>query len=206
MDVQMPERDGFEATAILREKEKATGKHLPVIAMTAHALKGDRERCLEAGMDEYVSKPLQAQTLIRMVESMAAAPAFPEATAEPAAEAAADEPAFDRETALEQTQGDPELLQEIAALFLDELPHLTDAIQDALVKQDSNALERAAHKLKGSVGSFGARRAYDAAYRLEVIGREGRLAEADAAWSDLEGDVERLRAALVAFQQEESSK
>ena len=63
MDVQMPEMGGLEATAIIREKEKATGTHIPIVAMTAHALKGDRERCLEAGMDAYLAKPIQPERL-----------------------------------------------------------------------------------------------------------------------------------------------
>jgi CheY-like chemotaxis protein len=205
MDVQMPELDGFEATAVLREQEKSVGGHLPVVAMTAHAMKGDRERCLAAGMDDYVSKPLQAKELIRVVEGMAS-PATVEETAEReeagAEEDGSDAPAFEPETALEQTQDDRELLMEIIDLFLDELPRLTTLLRDALARRDSHALERAAHKLKGSVASFGARRAYDAALRLEVIGREDRLADADAALAELEGETARLRTALEMFREE----
>ena len=70
MDVQMPEMDGFEATALIREKEKKTGGHIPIIAMTAHAMKGDRERCLDAGMDEYVSKPIRPQAVVDAIEAV----------------------------------------------------------------------------------------------------------------------------------------
>jgi PAS domain S-box-containing protein len=205
MDVQMPELDGFEATGLLRAQEESTGEHMPIVAMTAHAMKGDRERCLEAGMDDYVSKPLQAKELIRVVEGVAAPEPLGETTGQGAAEtrrSGPGTPAFDPEIALEQAQGDHELLVEIVDLFLDELPRQTLLLRDALARQDSNALERTAHKLKGSIGNFGARRAYDAALRLEVIGREERLSDAPAALTELEGETERLREALAAFREE----
>ena len=81
MDVQMPEMDGLEATIVLRRKERDTGTHVPVIAVTAHAMKGDRERCLAAGMDEYISKPIRAQELITAIETLAK---HPRAQSEPA--------------------------------------------------------------------------------------------------------------------------
>jgi two-component system sensor histidine kinase/response regulator len=238
MDVQMPERDGFEATAVIREREQGTQSHIPIIAMTAHAMKGDRERCLAAGMDDYVSKPLQAQELIRVIESRAptlptgeaastsegeAPPMAQDETApetlktpeslattlgdtaaelpETAEESELTVPVCDLETATERVGGDRELLAELAGMFLDDHRQLLANIQSALERRDGDALERAAHKLKGSVGSFEARPAYDAAYRMEVAGREANFAGAEAVRAELEEEIARLCAALTAFQE-----
>ena len=169
MDVQMPEMDGFEATAAIRARESATGAHTPIVAMTAHALKGDRERCLEAGMDAYVSKPLRPQELFDVLARLV--PAAGERRPAPAG----PEPppaAFDMATALERVDGDLELMTELAGLFLGECPQRMEDIRRAIGERDGPGLERAAHYFKGSVGNFGARRASEAAERLERAGRD----------------------------------
>jgi len=119
MDVQMPEMNGFEATAAIRERERATGAHIPIIAMTAHALKGDRERCLAAGMDDYVSKPIRPVELAKAIEGQVAGTAVA-SVEEP--ERAPDEEPFDVEALLSRVDGDTELLRYIVELFLEELP------------------------------------------------------------------------------------
>jgi HPt (histidine-containing phosphotransfer) domain-containing protein len=212
MDVQMPEMDGFEATAAIREKEKTTGAHMPIVAMTAHAMQGDRERCLAAGMDGYVSKPLQVQELLAVIESLVPTPAAAEtdtgAKAEPSppVEAPPGGLVFDRNVALDRVQGDHELLQEIIALFFEETPALLAQIKEAIARRDGKALERAAHTLKGSVGTFGAKAAFAAALRLEQMGRSEDFADAEMACAELEHELARLEPALVALREEHVSE
>jgi two-component system sensor histidine kinase/response regulator len=191
----MPEMDGFEATAAIRAGENASGKHMPIIAMTAHAMKGDRERCLAAGMDGYVSKPLQPQALFDVVEGLAGASVVPpnESSPEPT------ESPFDEATALSRTAGDVALLKELVAIFCEECPKLMAEIRDAIGDGDPGKLRLAAHTLKGAVGNFGAVAVCDAALRLETIGRDGNLAGAAEVFERLQAEVERLLPALTAL-------
>jgi two-component system, sensor histidine kinase and response regulator len=195
MDIQMPEMGGFEASAAIRAREGATGGHVPIIAMTAHAMKGDRERCLRAGMDGYISKPIHAKALIEALESLVSRGsdlALPVALPPPPYEPAA----FDREALLERVDGDVELLEELVAVFMDESPRLLAAARAALEQRDAPALERAAHSLKGSVGNFCAPSAAEAARRLESLSREGDLDGASGALARLEDEMNRLWLAL----------
>jgi signal transduction histidine kinase/DNA-binding response OmpR family regulator len=193
MDVQMPEMGGFEATAELRERERATGAHLPVIAMTAHAMKGDRERCLAAGMDGYVSKPIRTSDLVAAIEAV-----LPETAGGPEAAADGAEGVVDREELLQRVLGDRDLLRELIGLFLEACPGQLAAIRAAVSAGDAGALERAAHAFKGSVGHFAARDAFELALRLELMGQKGELEGAPETCSALEVAVERLRPALAA--------
>jgi two-component system sensor histidine kinase/response regulator len=194
MDVQMPEMDGFEATAAIRARESATGAHTPIVAMTAHALKGDRERCLEAGMDAYVSKPLRPQELFDVLARLATMAAeggpSPDGTETPLA-------AFDMAAALERVDGDLELMKELAGLFLDECPQRMEDIRRAIGERDGPGLQRAAHYFKGSVGNFGARRAFEAAGRLEQAGRELDWSRVEPDWVALEQAVVQLEPAFA---------
>ncbi len=196
MDVQMPEMDGLEATAAIRQKEKATGRHLPIIAMTAHALKGDRERCLAAGMDDYLAKPIQAKELLAAVEG-AVLPAVETRESVPAEPR--PEEILDRVTALARVDGDAKLLGELARLFLADTARLLSAVRQAVTRGDAKALEYAAHALKGSVGNFAAHAAFEAAARLEMSGRQGDLAEAQEAYAALQQEIERLKPVLEGF-------
>jgi PAS domain S-box-containing protein len=193
MDVQMPEMDGLEATAAIRQKEKATGRHLPIIAITAHALKGDRERCLAAGMDDYLAKPIQAKELLAAVEG-AVLPAVETRESVPAEPR--PEEILDRVTALARLDGDAKLLGELAGLFLADTARLLSAVRQAVTRGDAKALEYAAHALKSSVGNFAAHAAFEAAARLEMSGRQGDLAEAQEAYAALHQEVERLKPVL----------
>jgi two-component system sensor histidine kinase/response regulator len=199
MDVQMPEMNGFEATAAIRQKEKATSRHLPIIAMTAHALKGDRERCLAAGMDDYIAKPIEAREFLAAVEG-ALLPGVERRASVPAALPAAE--IFDRAAALARVDGDVKLLEELAGLFLADSARLLSAIEGAVARRDAEALEHAAHALKSSVGNFAARAAYAAAAKLEMLGRHGDLAEAQEAYAALRQEIERLRSALLNLRRE----
>jgi PAS domain S-box-containing protein len=196
MDVQMPEMDGLEATAAIREGEDATGDHIPIIAMTAHAMKGDRERCLDAGMDAYVSKPVRAGELFETIERVV--PTTVQGGLGMPVETDGSE-VIDWTGAFKHFEGDLELLKEIAGMFLEETPLVMDKIKNALSRGDSNALERAAHTVKGSVGNFAAKPAFQAAQRVEQIGRDGNMGEAEEAYRALEVELERLKPALVAL-------
>ena len=205
MDVQMPEMGGFEATGRIREREKSTGEHVPIIAMTAHALKGDRERCLEAGMDAYVSKPIQSRVLFETIESVMPTPALvigePERLPvdEPAVSGAK---AFDREAALAMIDGDTELFSELVGLFTVESVDLLNQVQSAMTQRDAKLLERAAHSLKGSAAAFCGESARAVAQTLEHIGARGDFDQAGPVADELQREVTRLTAALAAYRKE----
>ncbi len=191
MDVQMPEMDGFEATAAIRAHERGTGRHVPILAMTAYAMKGDRERCLAAGMDGYVSKPIQPRKLWQAIKQLVPADA-PPANGSPSALA----DILDRDEALERVGGDTGLLGELIELFLAEIVQLRRDIAAALQKGDAPKLARTAHTLKGAVSTFGAHAARDAAEHLERLGRAGDLAGAANAIAQMESELARLEPAL----------
>jgi len=190
MDIQMPEMDGFEATAAIRQKEKAIGAHIPIIALTAHAMKGDRERCVAGGMDGYVSKPVQAEELIQAVEGLDGNSRATSKTNDLTNEV------VDREVALARVEGDEGLLADLAKLFCEESPKLLSAVRDAVARRDSAALKRAAHSLKGSMSTFAARDATEAALRLEELAGGGELVDAEGAYRLLATQVDRLKQAL----------
>jgi|GEM_PF-386869 len=192
MDVQMPEVDGFEATRLIREREAASGRHTPLVAMTAHAMKGDRERCLEAGMDDYVSKPVQRAELMRVLAWAAGGRTLPTAEAEPAVESP-----IDREEALERLGGDEELFAEVAGVFLADAPRLLNEIRAAIAAGDADGVHRAAHGLKGTAGYVGGKPAADAAQALESAAAAGELAETPHAFEKLATEVNRLAKVLA---------
>jgi signal transduction histidine kinase/DNA-binding response OmpR family regulator len=188
MDVQMPVLDGMAATARLREREAATGRHVPIVAMTAHAMKGDAERCLEAGMDAYLAKPVDARELFDAIESLTAA-------VEPRESASAAERLDD--ALRSRFAGDEQLFREVVDVFLDSSPALMTRLRDAVTRGDASAVAEAAHTLKGSVGYFGAADVADAARRLEVMGRAGDLSAAPATLAELETALSHLTPALA---------
>jgi signal transduction histidine kinase/DNA-binding response OmpR family regulator/HPt (histidine-containing phosphotransfer) domain-containing protein len=218
MDVQMPEMDGLEATAAIRASEANTGRHLPIIAMTAHAMQGDRERCLEAGMDDYISKPVQSTALLRILDSAVrdrTTPArglaveggsnssggkvrLPAATSvePPCASKPVDHDLFDHQAALDRVNGDEAVLSEIIGLFLDDAPIQLEKIRQAIKQGDAVSLCSAAHTLKGSVGCLAGGRAAAAAHRLEQLGKRAELRDAAPTFADLEAEVESLSGAL----------
>jgi CheY-like chemotaxis protein len=174
MDVQMPVMDGFEATTEIRAREKAHGGHLRIIAMTAHAMAGDRDRCLRAGMDGYVSKPLDPRLLCAVVEQEEVAPSLP---------------TFERDAALERLGGDAQLLSEVIQLFLVDCPLRLAAIRSAVEARNADALCREAHGLKGAAGNLSAVSLFEAAEILEQLGREERFDAAEAAWRKLSDEA-----------------
>ena len=201
MDVQMPLLDGLEATRMIRGQERGTGRHLPIIAMTAHAMKGDREQCLAAGMDAYLAKPINAADLSAVLEQYApgiegtknGAPQILEQQ-----KSAAEKDGFNLSKAMDLAGGDHNFLKEVIDLFMTHYHEHIAQIQEAIFKQDAHALEHAAHSLKGAVGNFGQGKAYAAAYRLERIANENELTEATGAFEELKREFERLRVAMKA--------
>jgi len=185
MDVQMPEMDGLAATAGIRETEKSSGAHLPIFAMTAHAMKGDRERCLEAGMDGYITKPVRFSDIEQTLSGLATAPA---PLPKPAAEAAS----WNKAEALARIGDDTELLQELCQIFLEESPKLMLKLQQAMAAGDSDAVMRAAHSLKGESSYLGAGGTSQAARQLEEMGRNQDLSRASEVVAVLEQELKRL--------------
>jgi PAS domain S-box-containing protein len=200
MDVQMPEMDGLETTAAIRANEAATGAHIPIIAMTAHALKGDRERCLAAGMDDYVSKPLRPQELFEVLDRLVAVAANgggqPRRPESPPGRPESPPAAFDMAAALERVDGDLELMKELAGLFLGECPQRMAEIRRAINQRDGSELQRTAHYLKGCVGNLGARQAFVAAASLERDGHELQWDRAEQDWAALEEAIGQLEPAF----------
>jgi len=200
MDVQMPEMDGIEATKAIRNSELEI-RNIPIVAMTAHAMKEDRERCLAAGMDDYVSKPIKPEELFKVIEKFSGRLRDEDIKEEMIVPAEKDfvpvaKDIFDLSKALEVVDGDRDLFKEIVDLFLENLPDSIAQIREAVAKSDANALDKAAHSLKGSVGNFARNRAFEAAYRLELMGKEGKLAKADAALFELEKQLTDLEGAM----------
>jgi signal transduction histidine kinase/CheY-like chemotaxis protein len=190
MDVQMPDLDGLSAAAEIRRRETTTGRHVPIIAMTARAMKGDREACLAAGMDGYLSKPIRANELLAAICGLAARPAL--------ADDGGDSP-VDLTEALARVGGDRVLLRDIATTFLEQCPKWLATIRSAVDCGDADALRAAAHPLKGSLGLFGAKAAVDAAGRLESLGRAGKLDDGRSVLADLDRALARVVPALEAL-------
>ncbi|HZZ73054.1 MAG TPA: response regulator [Pirellulales bacterium] len=225
MDVQMPEMDGFEATKGIRQTEQTTGHHIPIIATTAHALRGDRERCLLAGMDGYLSKPIRSRELFDVLEEFGkdsaemeseprapatrsaadpAATALPAARAESAANRRSEARAgassiWNREQALAGLEGDAALLADLAQAFLEECPGWLARIGAAVSSRDAANLKLAAHALKGAASHFAAAGVVRRALELETLGRTANLAEAEDPWHALQAEVERFVPELQSF-------
>jgi signal transduction histidine kinase/DNA-binding response OmpR family regulator len=197
MDIQMPEMDGFQATAAIRELEKKSLRHIPIVAMTAHAMKGDRERCLASGMDGYISKPVQSRDLYETIEGItgrAPSPQVPDpVTATPAPE---PEESVNLDEILDRLGGNISLLQSIVALFEEDYPVQMVRIREAIKANDPVALSSAAHTLKGSLLVLAAGRASEAAVALERLGRESRVVGADVLLATLEAEVKAVSADL----------
>ncbi len=197
MDVQMPEMDGFEAVAAIRERERQTGHHIPIAALTAHAMKGDRERCLNSGFDDYLTKPIRSRELGETIGRWAARnPDRPEVDTDGPTSAPTAE--FDRETALLTVGGDKELLGEVVGLFLDDCPRLLSEIEQAIDMTDGPSIKRLAHTVKGLAGNFGLPTVGLAACLLESKGLAGSWGEARSAFEELRVGINRIRPVLEA--------
>jgi CheY-like chemotaxis protein/HPt (histidine-containing phosphotransfer) domain-containing protein len=207
MDVQMPVMGGLEATTSIRERERGTGRHVPIIAMTAHAMKGDRERCLRAGMDDYVSKPVRPSELYAaleravpragLAEGARAEGPTPTTAAHHREAAAGSGSVIDRARLLARLEGDAGLLEEIVRLYHETCPQLMQELRAAAAERDSQALCRTAHTLKGMVDNFGLPSVTQAFLALETMGREGGLDGLEAAMEAAIREISRLDEALI---------
>ncbi len=185
MDIQMPIMDGFQAAALIRERQAATGRRVPIIALTAHAMKGDRERCLQAGMDDYITKPFKTDELIRAVE---AGPT----RISPSEVRASGAPVLNSDALWERVDGDRALVRTLVKTYYEEAPPLLEAIREGLAGADAGLVGRAAHRLKGTLATIGAEAATEPAQRLESLSREKRIDLAERALFDLETELDRL--------------
>jgi PAS domain S-box-containing protein len=190
MDVQMPELGGLEATAEIRTRERRTGGHAYIVAMTAHAMSGDRERFLAAGMDGYLSKPIDPDMLFAIVEQDRTGP-----TASQVPEA------VDRVAFLERLGGDAALARDVIRLFLEDCPRRLVDIKAAVDQRDAERLRTSAHALKGAAANLSAGGLFQAAGILERIGAEGKLDAAPAAWRALSAEASHTMDALDRFEQ-----
>ncbi len=202
MDVQMPEMDGLEASRAIRQLEQRTGAHIPIVAMTAHAMSGDRERCIAAGMDEYLSKPIRARQIAEKLSSI-----FPRSTetrepSDVSQSRSASASLVDWDQALEGIEGDRRLLADVIKTFLETLPESIAAIDTSIRDQQAVALERHAHSLKGELMALGATSTSKVALRLEMLAREKQLAATGQVFLELRQQLTDLQEPLTAFCEE----
>ena len=181
--------------------EKANGRHTPIVAMTAHAMAGDRERCLAGGMDDYISKPLQKAELIELLRRAAIrTPAAPNGHQPPAsAPAARALPIFTREKLLDQVDGDEALMQRMIALFHENTPRLLDDMRGSIARRGSDDLARSAHGLLSSLGAFGAHAARQLTQQLETQAHAEDYEHTARTFAALERETAEIHTALAAF-------
>ncbi len=193
MDVQMPVMDGLEATRQIRAKEKASGAApIPILAMTAHAMKGDRERCLETGMDGYVSKPISSDLLKAEILKFITA----ESPSNPAAAVETSDPAFQTNKLMTAFDNDLEFLKEAVGMFLEDCPPMLASINAAIEANDPDELGRTAHGLKGMLGNFQADEAVKRAFTLEQMGKDRTCEGGTAIFTELSREVKHLEKSL----------
>ena len=195
MDVQMPEMNGFEATEAIRRMEKQ-GKHTPIIAMTAHAMKGDKERCLKAGMDDYISKPIEPQKFIDTIERWIRSTQVQEPISKqghPDKENRPEEIPINLRNALERFGGDKDFFKEILVEFVSYVPKQLEILDQAVNEGDATTAEREAHSIKGAAENVGAGRIAGLSFKLELLARKGDLAGAQEIINDLRNQLKLLQ-------------
>ena len=203
MDVQMPEMDGITATGQIRALEEDGDRHTPIVAMTAHAMTGDRERCLEAGMDDYISKPVQKAALLGLLDKVCGGEHPISTTSrrkeKPAAPATSAPSSFSKAKLLEILDGDEEILQQLVTLFQENTPGLMEEVRDAVARRHAEDLARTAHALLSSLGALGAEEARQLTQKLETQARAQDLENIETIFTELEREVVQLHATLATF-------
>ncbi len=195
MDVQMPEMDGLEATTIIRQKEKERGGHIPIIAMTAYGIEGERERCLEAGMDDYISKPVQPERLVEAIEGLISGSTADNRQA-PENAPSRETRIFDRSALLKRLGGDEQFCDELVKEFMEDVSVRLAQLKQALDDNDAAVVKHQAHTLKGASANIGAQALRDVAMEIETAGREGNFDLLGPIFRRLEDEFENLRTAV----------
>jgi two-component system sensor histidine kinase/response regulator len=194
MDVQMPQMNGFEATKAIRERE-GESKHTPIIAMTAHAMKGDREQCLQAGMDDYIAKPIEPQELFDAIEKWVKSSDRNRATPREGDSKKGNllkAIPIDLKTTLKRFGGDKEFFKKMLGEFLNSVPKQLEKLAEAIEKGDEGVVEKEAHSVKGAAGNLGAEAFAQVALQLEILVRKKDLTGAKALLSDLKAELKHL--------------
>jgi CheY-like chemotaxis protein len=196
MDLQMPEMGGLEATAAIRAREAGTGAHMRILAMTAHAMSGDRERCLAAGMDGYVSKPIDPDDLYSTLEGDSGQPFW----SSPPRRTESD--AIDDAELRRRLLGDDQLIRSLLTVFLADCPAQLEALGRAVEQREPTAIRSVAHALKGAAGNISASRLCEAARVLEEMASAGRLDDVDSCvanvWTEAGAVLDAVRQWLSA--------
>ncbi len=203
MDLHMPDMDGLQATATIRELEQENHQHIPIIALTANALKGDAERCIAAGMDGYVAKPFHSKDLLNAIKAAVSAPPASEPQSDPVTPTdnlANDlDDILDREKIADRLGGNIALLTRLIDLFSQQCTLQMESLQTALATQDSQLLKETSHALKGAIGNFTEKSAYLAAFELEKMGEQNDFSQAEAVINTLGTEVQKMEEALRAL-------
>jgi two-component system sensor histidine kinase/response regulator len=199
MDVQMPELGGIEATIMLREKEKLTGSHQFIVAMTALVMKNDRERCLAAGMDGYLAKPIRPQELDEALDACMAKRGI---SSKEVSRTEVSDHSVNADELLERLDGDRTFLAELTDLFRADYPRQIHLIREAIQQNDAPGVKQASHALKGALSNLAASQAREIAANLERLGASGNLAPATIVLGDLEKEITRAVESLDALCQE----
>jgi CheY-like chemotaxis protein len=198
----MPEMDGYELARRIRDPQtKVLNPRIPIIAVTAHSLAGDRELCLAAGMDDYVSKPVRPdlldEALTRCIGTQPAErnpPELPPVVMDPP-----DKSQFDAEDLIERLMGNQALAKRVAGAFMDSMPQELLALSNAITNSDADALTLAAHSIKGAAANVGSKAVSDLASQLERLGRAGAMASASEVLPELNARIESLKPAIQQF-------
>jgi len=196
MDIQMPVMDGFQATRAIRELERERGGHIPVVAMTAYAASGDRQKCLDAGMDSYISKPVMPEAIIAAINRYAGA--SPAADPQPSLgeDAPAPEPTlpvFDRDELLGRLGGKAEMIPRFCTMFIGSVTTGVEGIRKALETGDTGELHRQAHTIKGAAANIGAARIRACATQLDEMAKSGEISGAPALLDELTAEFGLFR-------------